>query len=818
MRLGAAVVLCGAILLPASGGSASGPWYIHTVDSDIGFFTWGCSLALDARAYPHISYSDHTLWYAGWNGSSWNIHAVDSRGLQPSLALDDNGHPRISYYRDFACDLMYATWNGSGWDLQMVDGVVDVGRNSSLALDANGYPHISYCVDGYSGGTRLKYAAWNGSGWDIQMVDSEGLVGYCTSLAVDANGYPHIAYTGRTTSSSAQKYAAWDGSGWHIQTVSQPGHKGSLALDASGRPHICWLRNTPNGRLVQYAAWNGTSWNIQSLAGPRHGLESPSLALDARDSPHICYLTEDRDPDRALEYAAWNGTTWDIETVDVEVRTRWDLQYTSLAVDADGFPHIASYSDGTHPLFSVPEGYHFKYATTRPPAPATLTYDLPTAGYYMLSLPLLLGGATLHDLLCDDLGHAPGDWYVWPWDAHSQAYEPGVTPPACLTATPDANSGSWLLAPAGPLDIGGSVATDDQVIPLKTGWNIIGSLYAADVDNLLVSRGDWRSLADAQALEWVLATFYYFHHDTNRYRSVTVGQSPPDQLSLWDGYLVLAGIDCSLIVPGPSSPLAALTPVGSRAVPPAWAFDIEATTTSSADTITIAAADTASDAFDGFALDKPKPPRPPGGATLRMVLSADAASQQAPWASDLAMETRSAAQGEAEWHFTVSGGLEGEPVTVSWPALIQLPKDHTAILTGEDTGRRTSMRTRAHYEVPAPGDGASRNFTVTVKRADQGALLITGLTAAPTRGSTWDVGFNLSADAAVDARIHNIAGRVVANIAQDQQLTRGRASLTWNGRSLTATRVPSGAYLLRVTARTEDGDQASAVTMLQMRR
>jgi len=182
------------------------------------------------------------------------------------------------------------------------------------------------------------------------------------------------------------------------------------------------------------------------------------------------------------------------------------------------------------------------------------------------------------------------------------------------------------------------------------------------------------------------------------------------------------------------------------------------------------------------------------------------------------METKGTVQEAAEWELTVSGGVEGELVTLSWPELSRLPKDRVPILTDRDTGKRTFMRTRAQYEFSAPGEGSSRSFAVTVKRAQEGALLISGLRALPARGGAWHIGFNVSAEAAVEARVYNVAGRLVAQVTQSSQVAQGRASLTWSARSLTDTYVPSGTYLLRVTARTQDGEQASAVTILQARR
>jgi hypothetical protein len=358
------------------------------------------------------------------------------------------------------------------------------------------------------------------------------------------------------------------------------------------------------------------------------------------------------------------------------------------------------------------------------------------------------------------------------------------------------------------------------------------------MDDLRVDNaGDVRSLAQAQSAGWILATFYGSHDGTGSYNMVTIGQRDREELSVWDGYWVLAGIDCSLIIPAPLGSRAA---AGPRAAPPspAWAFEIQASSAGSADTITLAAAESASDDFDGFAWDKPKPPVAPGAGRLRMVLAGEGwrgtprvPSGQAPtplyskagsgllaWASELWMETKGAGGEASDYHFTVTGGVEGQAVTLSWPDLSRLPKDRVAVLTDQDSAKRTFMRTRAQYQFAAPGDAATRSFTITVKRTNAGALLISGLTATPTRGGTYDIGFTLSADAAVTAQVLNVAGRRVADVAQGQQLARGRASLTWNGRSLTDTHVPPGTYLLRVTARTEDGEQASAVALLSVRR
>ncbi|MDI6791459.1 MAG: FlgD immunoglobulin-like domain containing protein [bacterium] len=265
--------------------------------------------------------------------AGWSIQTVDSVGAvgwDPSLALDTNGYPHISYHAATNGDLRYARWTGSGWDIQTVDSAGSVGWYPSLALDTNGYPHIGYC-DGTN--NDLKYAKWTGSGWDIQTVDSEGYAGNYTSLALDTDGHPCISYYDR--SNENLKYARWTGSGWDIQTVDSEGDVGrylSFALDTNSYPHISYY----NGDL-KYAKWTGSGWDIQTVDSEGNVGRGTSLALDTNGYPHISYYDWDNGD---LKYVRWTGAGWDIQTVD----SAGDVgRGTSLALDTNGYPHISCY-------------------------------------------------------------------------------------------------------------------------------------------------------------------------------------------------------------------------------------------------------------------------------------------------------------------------------------------------------------------------------------------------------------------------------------------------------------------------------------------
>ncbi len=848
-------------------------WDTETVDSP-GSAVGDVSLTLDANGDPHIGYqAGNLLKYAAWRGASWDIQTVDSASIVRyiSMALDASGHAHISYHDNSSHYLKYAASNGSSWDIQTVDNSPgNIGMYSCVAVDAGGYSHISYW--GGSPNYDLKYAVSNGTSWDIETVDSAGDVGKHTSVAVDARGYVHITYYDETnadlkyattsppppvTALAAQDHPDDNGGAIDLDWTgySAPSnfdhyniYRSSASFtDVSGMTPIGTVASASQTTYTDASTADGTDYYYAVTCVDTVGNENrwvtcvgPVQSLDniAPAAPTDVAAADTPSDQGGSITVTWTKSADDgagaDDVVGYDVR-RSTTPGSGFAVIGSVAAGVESYTDDT-----TTDGQDYYYvvraknsvnsADSAEVGPvqssADSSHDLPATGYYMISFPLMPASATVHDVLCDDL--SCGSYYMWRWEGGGYQTIP-TSPPGCQSTTLSMEEGYWILAQGAALDIRGTQPSGDQVIPLQAGWNMVAAPYEATLDSLQVDNdGDVRSLAEAQTAGWVLATFYYSHDGTGSYQTVTIGRTPADELSLWTGYWVLAGLDCSLIVPEP--PGGAAIRAAQPAQPqPAWAFDVRAACGNSVESITIAAADSASDGFDGFALDRPKPPASPREGALRMVLREGrrgtepppynkAPGGQMPWSAELAMETKSATQQEVEWEFTVTGGIKGEPVTLSWPELSQLPRDRVPILKDCDTGKRTFMRSRARYEFAAPGEGTTRSFVVTVSPAREGALLISGLTAAPTRGGTWDIGFNLSADAAVTARIYNVAGRLVADIAPGSQLARGRASLSWNARSIRGTSIPSGTYVLRVAARTQDGQEASAVTMLRLNR
>jgi len=72
------------------------------------------------------------------------------------------------------------------------------------------------------------------------------------------------------------------------------------------------------------------------------------------------------------------------------------------------------------------------------------------------------------------------------------------------------------------------------------------------------------------------------------------------------------------------------------------------------------------------------------------------------------------------------------------------------------------------------------------------------------------VTYSLSAAAAVEITVTNVAGRVVARIPGGLQESGAHTAL-WSGRGVMGTRVPGGRYLFQVTAADADGNKTTAL-------
>ena len=342
------------LLLPVL--TTAGEWYIEVVDDT--YYTVGTSLELDDSGYPHLAYnigeSPAYIIYTYWDGYRWHQDtACAGDYLQhPSLVLDRLNYPHIAYSGGGEY-VGYVYWDGSEWHVEEIDwidsGFDSIGR-PSLALDSNDYPCVTYYFHDWGYGFFTLYKYWDGFDWHRMVVDVEQDYTYVSlSLAIDNLDYPHVSYI----KIGCLKYARWNGSDWLVEVVDSGFEVSStsLALDSSYYPVISYF-DYDNG-ILKCARWDGANWQIDTVdTGLHRNGGDTSLALDSSDYPHISY----RDyTNHDLKYAWWDGETWQIEIVDPNGGLK-----TSLVLDENDYPHI-SYSRGyTKVLYAhyVPYGFH----------------------------------------------------------------------------------------------------------------------------------------------------------------------------------------------------------------------------------------------------------------------------------------------------------------------------------------------------------------------------------------------------------------------------------------------------------------------------
>lgn len=252
-----------------------GKWFTTTIDKSAGF----CSLTLDSKQYPHISYAGWgagPLMYAHWDGSSWKTQPIEVRAKEisfyNSIAVGLDNNPIISFYEMVGADekgwlrLRTASFNGSFWAVRTVDSTAGSGKFNSMATDSLGHPHIAYANVKYENAT-LRYASWDGETWTPQIIEGVGGTDYnsfSVALTLDRHDVPHIAYT--DINIGLVKYITPVGKTWKsevvdsLQKAGYPDRNG-IALDDQGNPYISYY-DSGLGQLKLAHRRNGV-WVIE---------------------------------------------------------------------------------------------------------------------------------------------------------------------------------------------------------------------------------------------------------------------------------------------------------------------------------------------------------------------------------------------------------------------------------------------------------------------------------------------------------------------------------------------------------------------------
>ncbi len=196
----------------------------------------------------------------------------------------------------------------------------------------------------------LMYSYQEGTGWKAPVAAAytakEG------SLALDENKNVYVSvynYVGWRDDHTEMLYHGYLGRGLttpSFSVIDSPGVVGEfndIELDESVSPppsHISYYDAT-NGDLKYAKGTGATSWQIDLVDSQGNVGQYTSIALDAGGYPHISYYDESN---QDLKYAYLDASGWHTQTVD----SAGDVgMYTSIALDGNDQVHI-SYIDASN--------------------------------------------------------------------------------------------------------------------------------------------------------------------------------------------------------------------------------------------------------------------------------------------------------------------------------------------------------------------------------------------------------------------------------------------------------------------------------------
>jgi len=348
--------------------------------------------------------------------------------------------------------------------------------------------------------------------------------------------------------------------------------------------------------------------------------------------------------------------------------------------------------------------------------------------------------------------------------------------------------------------------TDPYPISLPPGWNQIGCPFTSTVRfdqvKIVGSDGIERSVTEAGTAGLIVPTIYAYDTGSGQY---TFHNRMRDMvLEPYVGYWLLVLRPITLIFPVPTiMPFEAPPTSSDPASAEGWRVPLVVKAGNLVRTDrALGAAESSADGVDLADVMCPPPAAAPNGARLDAYFLCEGwGARSGRYYTDI----RSARPGTQGWTFVVDTDMPGQPISISWPDLSQMPANLIATLEDVQTGRVRFMRTTTSYTFNS-GQGGPRQFRVLIAERGPAALQIMGFSCAPTANGV-QMTYTLNAPASVDVVVRNIAGRVVKRLCQSRPTPAGESVVTWTGAQENGLPAPNGAYVVSIVAKSPEGER-----------
>lgn len=371
--------------------------------------------------------------------------------------------------------------------------------------------------------------------------------------------------------------------------------------------------------------------------------------------------------------------------------------------------------------------------------------------------------------------------------------------------------------------LGNATPVPVQLI-LERGWNMISNpyIYEIPLNYLRIVPLDNNpglnsiSFADSVRNGLIKGGIFYFDAAQNGYRFF---EDLTSTIKPWQGYWVFTTSRVSVLFATPTlrnsvvlpNPVDGTTPPTRKigATAERWQLNLVARGANGAqDSVT--SIGVAPDAKEGpNALDVPKPPTPvndyiyvtlnrgEGTGTFSRILKPSLGKRQT-------------------WNLQVESDKDGV-ASLLWPDIQNLPRRIRLSVTDLQTGATKDLRSTSSIRVNVRKNVPSR-FVVTAQTEATRPLAITNFHQTSTGRSSASraYAFNLSQDASITAVVKTVQSGKIINVlaAGGRASSTGETKVVWNGMNQNGAPVPTGPYMIEVTATNEAGEQTVFKTIV----